>query len=111
MSLEAKIEALTAAVEANTAALKGAKGGAPGTADPGKGKSGKTSAVVPKNNIEAVKAAAVKVKDKLGREKAKELIADPGMAEELAKMKPENYDAFVSACEAALSDDGDGDSL
>lgn len=106
MSLEAKIEALTTALNENTAALKGAKAPAaagkttPATTTTGKG------AAKPKNTIDQVKAAAVKVKDGISTEKAKELIAseDGGNATELAKIKPENYDKFVAACEAALEE-------
>lgn len=105
MSLEAKIEALTTALNENTAALKGAKApaAAAGKTAPA---AGKTAAAKPKNTIDQVKAAAVKVKDTLGTDKAKELIADEegGGATELAKIKPENYDRFVAACEAALTE-------
>lgn len=107
MSLEAKIESLIEALNANTAALKGAKPGSTGTGDTASkgGKGGKSAPAEekPKHNAEQVKAAAVKVKDKLGTSAAKDLIKEVGKADELMKIKPENYDAFVAAAEKALA--------
>lgn len=112
MSLEAKLEALTAAVLANTEALKGAKGAPAASGKPGKtSPAEKTSKFTP----EQVKAAAVKVKDKLGTGEAKRLIKEVGKADELMKIEVGNYDAFIAACEKAVAaaeepeDGGDGD--
>ena len=67
------------------------------------------SAKSSKFTAEDVKVAAVKVKDALGTKEAKRLIAEHG-AEELAKLKPEVYEDFINACEAALKgDDDNGD--
>lgn len=55
-----------------------------------------------KFTAEHVKAAAVKVKDKLGTDKAKKLIADHG-AEKLDALKPEVYDDFIDAAEKLLA--------
>lgn len=63
---------------------------------------------VSKYTAEQVKAAAVKVKDELGTRAAKDLIAKHG-APELAKLKPENYDAFVAEAEELLSGADDDD--
>lgn len=57
---------------------------------------------VSKYTIEEVKAAAVKVKSEKGVKVAKQLIKDHG-AEQLADLKPEQFDAFVKACEAVLN--------
>lgn len=127
MSLETLIANLTAAVEANTAAVlgKASTGKAAATKDDDAGEGATTTrrrrsstkdddagdSKKSKYTAEQVKAAAVKVKEDLGTKVAKQLIADHG-AEELAKLKPENYDAFVEACEKALNagdDDGNDD--
>jgi hypothetical protein len=99
------IEANTAALEASTKALAAA-----GTAAAGKAatttKAATTKAdkpAAPKYSAEEVKAAAVKVKDAFGQPAAKELIKESGKADELKAIKPENYDAFVEACEAKLA--------
>jgi hypothetical protein len=127
MSLEQVIQANTDAINALIATLKGGvpaagaaatettatttdkpKRGRPSAADKAK------EADQPKNNAETVKAAAVRVKDTLGTKAAKELIKKHG-AEELAKLKPEAYDAFVADAEEMLKpeepagDDDDND--
>jgi hypothetical protein len=97
------IEANTAALEANTKAQ--AAGGSAGTAKATTTKATatkETKAAAPKYSAEEVKAAAVKVKDAFGQPAAKELIKEAGKADELKAIKPENYDAFVEACEAKL---------
>jgi len=116
MSLEQKIEALIAAVEANTAALSGSKPASTSTGDGGEGKPGRgkkgaateEKTATTKYTAEQVKAAAVKVKGELGTKKAKQIIADHG-AEELAALKPEKYESFIKACEKALKGDEDED--
>lgn len=116
-NLLAALEANTAALNAHTAALKGSSvsaasaGGAEpegkpaATTKPAKG--GKAAAAdkpaAPKNTVEQVKAAAVLVKEKFGSAAAKELIKEVGKAAELKDIKPENYDAFVEACEKKVN--------
>jgi hypothetical protein len=107
------LENLLKAIEANTAALEAstkALAAAGGTAAAGKAatttKTTTTKAdkpAAPKYSAEEVKAAAVKVKDAFGQPAAKELIKESGKADELKAIKPENYDAFVEACEAKLA--------
>ena len=121
MSIEQILAALTTAIEANTAAILASSGKkeaaeaapAPETkAAPARTRkaaapaAAKEEPAAPKYTAEQVKAAAVKVKDELGTKTAKQLIADHGAAE-LAKLKPENYEAFVLAAEALLAGDGE----
>jgi hypothetical protein len=118
--IEAKIDALIAAIEANTTALTGKKSTASTSSDSTEKSSGAKRSTkadgesASKYTAEQVKAAAVKVKGELGTKKAKELIADQG-ADELAAMKPANYEAFIKACDKALSggndNSGDEDTL
>lgn len=116
MSLEALLTRLADSLDANTAALTGKSAGAAtgkGKTDEGttttRRRSSKTDEDAPKSKYTAddVKAAAVKVKEKLGTTTAKEIIAEHG-AEELAKLKPAVFDDFVEACQKAL-DDADGE--
>lgn len=128
MSLELALQANTEAVNALVAALKaggtvGAAGATTTTTADDKPKRGrpaadktKDTAAAPKNTVEQVKAAAVRLKDEKGTVAAKALIKKHG-AEELAKLKPETYDAFVAEVEEMLKpegeagdDDGDDDS-
>ena len=125
MSLEQVIAENTAAVRELIAALAANGGAAASTTAPAADKeekeekaekttrtrrSAKTeeSAPVSKYTAEQVKAAAVKVKDELGTAEAKKLIKSAGKADELAAIKPENYDAFIAACEAAINGEDDG---
>lgn len=116
MSIEKLLGDLIEAVNANTEALKsgGGTGGKAGndeagTTARGRGRSAASKDDKPKHTAEDVKAAAVKVKEELGTKDAKALIKKHG-AEELAKLKPEVYDAFIADCEKALKGDGvDGD--
>lgn len=96
---EAGITGGKAASTGGTAA--GGKGGTTG----GKGGSAKK----PKHTAEEVKAIAIRVKDEIDMDTAKSLIKEHGKADELASIKPENFDAFYAACETALEGDGDGD--
>lgn len=56
-----------------------------------------------------VKAMAVQIKDKFGTGEAKKLIKNAGKADSLAEIDPENYDAFMEACQAKLDPKGGGD--
>lgn len=119
MSIEQTLAALTAAIEANTAAILASSTNAPAEAPaaakeeskpaPRTRKAAPAAAkeeVAPKYTAEQVKAAAVKVKNEKGTKVAKDLIAEHGAAE-LAKLKPENYEAFVLAAEALLAGEDD----
>lgn len=96
--LEEKIDALIAALKANTAAL-GGKAGAAGAA-------GKTAAAGgSKVTFDMVKAAVVKVKDAKGKPAAQKIIRDAGKASELAAIKAPQYEAVIAASEAALAEE------
>lgn len=112
------LENLLAALEANTAALNAvaAAGGVAGksevastagaaTGKPAAGK-GKPAAApkpaAPTHTVEDVQGAAVAVKEKFGSPAATELIKEFGKAEKLKDIKPENYDAFVTAATKRL---------
>lgn len=118
MSLEAAINSLREAVEANTAALLGKSGGGKSSSDDDGGakttrtrSTSKTNkaddAKATKYTAEDVKAAAVKVKEELGTKAAKDLIKDHG-ADELAKLKPAVFADFIEAAGKLLAgEDGD----
>lgn len=101
MALEDTLTKLIASVDANTAALKAAKGGAAVAAG--------TTATTVKDKKPAgpdfnqVKVAADKVAAKHGKPFAKKMISDVGGAKELAAVKPEKYPALFKAFEAALA--------
>lgn len=106
MSLEQKIEALTAAVEALTVAMK-AGGAASSSADKPTGtkttKTTKTAEYEPKHSKEEMQAAMAEVKDKLGVAKAKEIRGEVGKADKLADITdPKVIDAVYEAAKAAL---------
>lgn len=105
MSLEQKIEALTAAVEALTVAMK-AGGAASSSADKPTGtKTTKTTKAeyVPQHSKEEMQAAMAEVKDKLGVAKAKEIRGEVGKADKLADITdPKVIDAVYEAAKAAL---------
>lgn len=103
MSLEQAIEKLTAAVEANTAALK-AGGGKSGS-----GKSETTSSsdsgYKAKHDKAAMQAALNEVKEKLGTPAAKALIKDVGGADKMADITdPKKIDEVYEAAKKKLED-------
>lgn len=102
--LEEKIDALIAAVKANTAALTGKGGGAAG-GTAGTGKAGTTGGS--KITFEQVKAAVVKVKDAKGKPAAQKIIREAGKAAELASIKAPQYEAVIEACKEALEEGED----
>lgn len=122
MSLEQKIEALTAAIEANTAALKAA-GGAAAAPAPEKAaapkaekpaKAAKPAAYEAKHTKDQATAAVNEVKEKLGVAQAKAIIKKCG-AEKLSEItSDENIDKLYELSKEALgaedgsSDDEDG---
>ncbi len=96
-----------AAVSTTTTSTKAAP--AAGKAAPAAGKAAPAAAgkgKVPKHTAEDVKAFAVRVKDEIGMDEAKNLIKTAGKADELASIKPANYDAFVAAAEELLEGGG-----
>lgn len=101
MALEDLLTKLIASVDANTAALKGAKGGATSTTSTGK--ADKAEPKGEKVTFDQVKVAATKVMDQKGKPFAKKMITDVGGAKELAAVKPEKYPALFKAFEAALA--------
>jgi len=110
MSLEQKIEDLTAAVVALTAKISGATVAA--SADTGakadkpkaeKLKSDKPPAYEPKHTAEEMQAAMNSVREKLGMAKAKELRAENTKAEKISQVTdPKEIDALYAAATAAL---------
>lgn len=113
MSLEDAINKLTAAVEANTAAVKGAV--AKPAADAAAGKETKakeakeTKAAKPKNDLAAVNAALEKVKDAQGVPAAKKIISEVGGVAARKDIPESKYDEVVAACAKALEGEGGGE--
>lgn len=113
MSIEEKMADLTAALKENTAAIKAGGGGAAPAAARGRpvgsGKDKDKAAATSKHKADAVKAALLSVKDKLGSPAAKTIISDSG-AEDLADLltKKGLWDDVMEAVETAL-EDGSGD--
>lgn len=122
MSLETAIAALTAAVEANTAAVLGAGanvgGGAAADAEPEKPKPAsrkKADKATSKFTADQVRDTLIKVKSEVGEDEAKRIITEVGGYEKLAQLvaDPSKFEAVMEACEAALSGEdtgGDDDS-
>lgn len=108
MSLEAKIDALIVALEANTAARQGDKAtGSAGTAKAGAAdkKAADKKPAKPKASVEQVKTAVMSVKDTIDSETAKGLIEKyAGDGEKLAKLLtlPEHFDAVVAEAKELL---------
>jgi hypothetical protein len=97
MSLEQKIELLIAAVEANTAALKGGSAAPAGKAPAaGKaaaaGKTDKAKAVT----VEQAQAAVTKIKNDFSLEEAKKVLTKCKLAK-LAEVSDDNADAVYKA--------------
>jgi hypothetical protein len=105
MSLEDKIEALTKAVEASTAALTagGAAPAATTTAKAGKTKTTETTA--PTTTREEMVAALNEVKEKKGVSDAKALIKDVGKADKMADISDKLIDAVFKAAQAKLAEE------
>lgn len=101
MSLEASLDAATAAMKDLTAALIAAKGPTDKPA-----KAAKTAEpAAPTVTKDQVTAAAVAIKAKFGQDVAKEMIKTHGKAAELKAMKPEAFAAFVEACNAKMTEE------
>lgn len=117
MSLEAAIAELTKAVNANTAALQAAAGGA-ASAPASKNekpagsskapKNDKPAATGPKHDRSEVNAAVNEVKEALGIEAAKALLKENGYAK-LAEVEEKDFDKLYEAAKAKLAGDGGSD--
>ncbi len=124
MSIETKIDELIAALNANTAALKGGAAAPAATAEKAETKTEakaekkaeakaekKVPAYTPKHTMEELQALGAEVRSKLGMEKAKALRSEH--AGEVAKLSeitdPKKidavYEAFAAALEAADGDE------
>lgn len=120
MALEDTLTQLIASIDANTAALKGSKGGGGGVAvveAPARGPGRPLKAKADTVEFDELKVAANRVAEKLGKAFAKKLITTTGGAKELAVVKAEKYPALLKAFNEALAetaaeeDDGDEDEL
>ncbi len=101
MSLETSIDALTKAIEANTAALK-AGGGAPS--------SSASAGYTAKHDKSKMQAALSEVKEKLGTPAAKALIKDVGGKDKMADITdPSTIDKVYEAATKALAEASSGD--
>lgn len=112
MSLEAAIEKLTAAVEANTAAL--AAGGAAPAAAPAAttttkgGKGGKTTTTEPSVTRDQMVKALNDLKEKSGVAAAKKVVKEVGKAEKMADIADDKIEAVFKEATKALSAEEDG---
>lgn len=110
MSIEEALSKLTAAVEANTAALLGAGGkAAASTTAPEKApsKPAKAAAYEAKHSHEEMAAALGEVKEKFGAPAAKAIIKETGGKDKMAEITdPKTIDAVYDAAKAKLEDDG-----
>lgn len=116
MSLEQAIKDLQAAVEANTAAVLKAAGGAPADtkgkgAAAGKGKD-TPAAYTPKHTKEEMLTALTEMKEALGLPETKKVIKEVGKKDKMGEIEdPETidkvYDAAKSAMDAAANKGGD----
>lgn len=106
MSLENAIAALTAAVEANTAALlKGGGASATSTAGADKAEKKKAAAYEPKHTMEQMQALMNDVREKIGMPKAKEIRDTVGKVAKLSELTdPKVIDAVAEAAEKALAE-------
>lgn len=116
MALEDAIAKLTAAVEANTAALTAGGGGggaaaSTGTKASGGGRGKGKAAAETKFTADQVRDTLIKVKDEVGEDEAKRIISDVGGYEKLAQLvaDPSKFDAVMAEAETALEGNGDGD--
>lgn len=108
MSLEQAIAALTAAVEANTAALlKGGGASASAGAEKAEGKTDKKvkAGYEPKHTIEQMNALMNDVREKIGMPKAKEIRDTVGKVAKLSELTdPKVIDAVAEAATKALAE-------
>lgn len=117
MALEERIAELTAALTANTAAIKAGGGAAAGKPGRPAGSTNKDKAAdkpSSKHKADDVKAKLLEVKEKVDAATAKSIITDTGGADDMADLlasKKSAWDDVMEACESALEDAGGGDEL
>lgn len=111
MSIDAAILALTAALNANTAALEKAAGattsaGAGETKTTGKGKTTAETKKTdePKVTQEQVNAALIKIKDAFGMPEAKTVIKEFGLVDKMADIKPAQFKAVLEGAIAKFDE-------
>lgn len=103
MAVEDLLKQLITSLDANTAALKGAKG----TTVAATGTTTAKADTKPAIEFDVVKLAAGKVVKAKDKAFAKNLIETVGKAKELASVKPAQYAALLAAFEGALSEPAD----
>ena len=110
MSIEEALSKLTAAVEANTAALLGAgstKAAAPASEKAASTGKSKPAAYEAKHSHEEMAAALGEVKEKFGAPAAKAIIKEVGGKDKMAEITdPKTIDATYDAAKAKLEDEG-----
>lgn len=101
MSLEDKIAALIAAVEANTAALKGGAGKSSSTST-----ASASSGYKPKHDASKMAAALNEVKEKHGIREAKKIVMEVGGAAKMSEITgPETIDMVYEAAKKRLEEE------
>lgn len=114
MSLEQKIEALTAAIEANTAAMKSTGGTAAGATGKTEKvekttKTTKTTTKKSEHSVEEAQAVLIKIKDEFGIDNAREVLKKHGVAK-MAEIPADKADAVFADATAKYEElTGDGD--
>jgi hypothetical protein len=104
MSLEEAIVKLTAAVEANTAALAGASKSTPSAGT--SAKSTKPAGYTAQHTHEEMAAALGEVKEKFGAPAAKAIIKEVGGKDKMAEITdPKTIDATYDAAKAKLQEE------
>lgn len=109
MSIDAAILALTAALNANTAALEKAAGAAPSAGETKTTTKGKVAAETkkadePKVTQEQVNAALIKIKDSFGMPEAKTVIKEFGLVDKMADIKPAQFKAVLEGAIAKFDE-------
>lgn len=105
MSLEQAIQALTAAVEANTAAVKAGGGASAGGTTTTKKETKKEEVKKPTKTREELAAVMGKVKEAKTKEVAQALIKDVGKSDKLAGVAEELIDELFAAAEKKLAEE------
>jgi len=115
MSIETKLDALIAAIEANTAALTGSKPAAAAkptaaekpAAAPDKPARGRPAAAKSEHSKDEVMAALNEVKEAHGIEAAREILGAHGY-KKMVDMKDKDFDAIYDAAKAKMGEGEDG---
>lgn len=112
MSIDQAIAALTAALNANTAALTAAAASGANistgaeTKPAGKGRAGAETKKTdePKVTQEQVNAALIKIKDSFGMPEAKTVIKEFGLVDKMADIKPAQFKAVLEGAIAKFDE-------